>query len=331
MLDIIPFCEIMTDMNEHCGSDVVIIGAGISRQGTGPWIANILHHQGYRIAAVIGRDMTRAKKASDELAQRFGILTKPLASLSDISSPPSLVVIASPAATHREYLETCLQNKWPVFCEKPFIWDNARNNVQDAITLASQIDTTKTPIWLNTQWIESLESYRCIYPAVDFENLTDFSWEMSPSSKGIEMIIDAVPHLLSMMLHVAPEGRIENINVTWEGTQYCRLQCSWAHKKRAISTVMTLRSTSAQPRHFAYAFNGHRVERRINEENYSFSFASQHGLFPIEDPLKARLLKCLPKVVKSDDNMMYKQCPPASATHLVRSTAMLDQMLRCAQ
>lgn len=303
----------------------VIVGAGSTRQGTGPWIARHLDRAGCQLVGVVGRDLASADRAARSLKERFGIETSALESLEQLDRAPSLVVIASPAHTHRQYIQQCLDLSLPMICEKPFVWDASRNNMTDSRDLADTLLQSGTPLWLMTQWSESLEAFRLIYPDVDLDNLTSFDWQMAPSSRGADMLIDALPHAFDMLLTLCPSGDLEESSVTWENPSSCQVKGRWTAPGIRIDVTISLISTARQPRPFSYALNGCRVDRQIDMTDYSPSFRAQGGIFPINDPMTSRILKILPHFGHDGDNGRVQPTAPAT---LLRHTELLDQIMK---
>ncbi|MGI9290741.1 MAG: Gfo/Idh/MocA family oxidoreductase, partial [Gammaproteobacteria bacterium] len=112
---------------------VAIIGARTVRQGTGPWFAKHFAAAGANVCALLGSSPDSAEQARQELAERFDIQAMAYSNWDDLleSSDPDLIAIATPADTHREFLWKAHTANKPVFVEKPFVWDSARNNHAD--------------------------------------------------------------------------------------------------------------------------------------------------------------------------------------------------------
>ena len=91
---------------------IALVGPRRVRQGLGPFIARFLGEAGFEIPAVIGTSSDSVEKAVEELCSRFDIRTQGYLSVSEALEHHQLdaVAIASPASTHRHYLEQALPN-----------------------------------------------------------------------------------------------------------------------------------------------------------------------------------------------------------------------------
>ncbi len=274
---------------------IAIVGGRTSHQGTGPWLARFFAGHGARITGVLGTREQTAVDAAQDLARRFGIDCRGYAEWSAFlgETRPDLLVIASPANTHREYLERALEAGVPVFCEKPFIWDDDRDNVADAARLIDGFKTARLALVINNQWSESLSEFRKLYPACNLADLRRFEMELSPASTGRSMLIDAMPHAWSMLTTLAGAGRLEDLTVSFTGSDRCAITGAYAHARGRSSLRIALVNHPQQPRPFAYAVNGCRVERLIDPKDYAFKFKTENGVFPIADPMETRVRRAL--------------------------------------
>ena len=274
---------------------VAIVGGRTSHQGTGPWLARFFARHGASITGVLGTREETASEAAQDLARRFGIHCGGYAEWSVFlgETRPDLLVIASPAHTHRDYLERALEAAVPVFCEKPFIWDDDRNNVADAARLIDGFKTARLPLVINNQWPETLDAFRKLYPACNLEELHSFEMELSPASTGRSMIIDAMPHAWSMLTTLSGAGRLEDLTVSFTGPERCTITGVYSHARGSSTLRIALVNHPQQPRPFAYAVNGCRVERIIDVKDYSFKFKTENGVVPIADPMETRIRKAL--------------------------------------
>lgn len=276
-----------------------IIGPGRSNQGTGPYIARILDQQGIEIVGLLSSSMDSATAAANSLQTNCAISCKAYSCLDELLKNNSIdiLVISSPIASHFKYLEAGLEANCHIFCEKPLWWPSKIVSNEDVLSLADK--TTQLIksfqqqgliVQLNTQWPFTLPTYYEIYPAAEKYNTADiesFAMWLSPQSMGEYMIIDAAPHLLSMLYAIVGAGRIENIRSTSTQTAIKELtiEFDYIHAFGETSVSLYLQSSDAITKPAAYAINGNRVDRHVETSNYLISLCSLNKQVPIVDPL----------------------------------------------
>ena len=122
--------------------NVSIIGAGRTRNGIGEHIGKYFHQHGAKVTSVLGTTVATSLQASSAL-RKYGIEAHPYTNFNEMvrSEKPDAVVIASPSSTHYEYLLQCVDSGLHIFCEKPFIWDDAidlRERMEDIFQKARE-------------------------------------------------------------------------------------------------------------------------------------------------------------------------------------------------
>jgi len=301
---------------------IALIGARCKRQGTGPWFAKHFTTLGASLSGIMGTCIESALQASAELEQRFGIVTTAYSDWESLikGAQPDLLVIASPAATHRSYLQHAIDSALPVFVEKPFVWEDGRDNVQDTRELVQQFEKKKIPLFVNTQWLESLEEFQVIYPHCDLNHVTTFEMNLSPTSKGVDMIVDALPHAWSMLYELVGEGEIEEIKAVFSGEKSLKISGFYHHEKAMTEFHFTMKTQSQQPRSFSYAINGNLVERIVDLSSYMMSFKAKNGIFPLRDPMEARIRKILTLIEKKSYNDAHRR--------IIVETELLNQSIK---
>src|SRR5438270_13186930 len=99
---------------------VGIVGAGRTRNGLGPFLAEYLEKQGCFVAGVSGRSLERATVNAEAIARNLGHEVKPFASPKALcATGVAALVIASPPEFHLEALEAAAEAGLPALCEKP--------------------------------------------------------------------------------------------------------------------------------------------------------------------------------------------------------------------
>ena len=279
--------------NQTCSYRLAIVGAARRRQGTGAFLAYHFAQLGHPPCAVVGRTLDSARKAADSLAAQ---LSKPVAAYASIEQlfkqeTIDILVIASPVQTHWHCLETAAQQTCHVFCEKPLWWP-ARAMPGDVLyqktqVLIEQLTAGKRKLYLNMQWPFTLETYRRLYPSVAQEPraIEELAMRLSPASRGVDMLVDAAPHLLSMLYALLGDGTIEHVRCRQQGDKHCDLSFSYHHAVSRTAVHLTMEQCPEQPRPAAYAINKQWARRCVKLNPYSLALAHDSQTIPMPDPL----------------------------------------------
>jgi len=277
-----------------------IIGPGRSQQGTGPYIARTLSQNGVEIVALLSSSLNSAKAAAQDLLEKYSINAEAYSSLDELleNNEINILVISSPISTHQNYLHAALQANCHVFCEKPLWWpSNEVKNDKDIIRLTEETTALvkgfreqNLILQLNTQWPFTLPTYYEMYPAAEKDQTKDienFDMWLAPQSMDKSMIIDAAPHLLSMLYAIVGAGRIENIQSSPGKIveKELSIKFDYLHAFGKIHVSLNLNASDAFPKPAAYAINGKRVDRHVEVSNYLISLCASNKQAPIVDPL----------------------------------------------
>jgi hypothetical protein len=265
-----------------------IIGAGRNNSGIGQYIGKYFQKNGTPVISVLGTTEKTARRASSILTQ-YGI---DAAYYTDFNSMikrerPDAVVIACPALTHYEYLIDCVKEGVHVFCEKPFVWHN-KSDIDITPLLENIFETAESnnlTIAMNSQWPFSLPYYEQLCGPVHSQKVDTFLIRLSPVVSGKEMILESVPHALSILYTVLGDGQIGNLSIE-------------AYKEKIITTfhyiftagycevMIELVRTILPPRSFSYGFNGKIIHRVLDLDTYDISFKYSDKILTIKDPLE---------------------------------------------
>jgi predicted dehydrogenase len=266
-----------------------IIGAGRNNSGIGQYIGKYFQKNGAPVISVLGTTEKTACRASSILTQ-YGI---DAAYYTDFNSMikrerPDAVVIACPALTHYEYLTNCVKEGVHVFCEKPFVWQNKSDIDITPLLLENIFETAESnnlKIAMNSQWPFSLPYYEQLCGPVHSQKVDTFFIRLSPVVSGKEMILESVPHALSILYTVLGDGQIGNLSIQ-------------AYKEKIITTfhyiltagycevMIELVRTILPPRSFSYGFNGKIIHRVLDLDTYDISFKYSDEILRIRDPLE---------------------------------------------
>ena len=277
---------------------IAIVGPGRSKQGTGPYIAKIFSQFGAHIVGVVSSSMESAEQSVDALKNEFGIQTKAFNHIEELFSEfkTDIVAISSPFNTHLEYLKACIKNSCHVFCEKPLWWPSQNyidvNNVtKDTISLVNSFKHKKLYLQLNTQWPFTLPTYYQLHPQTH-GSINEFTMWLWPQSKDKNRILDAVPHLLSMLYVLVGAGQIQNIFSNNESNNLVtslKIEFDYLHARGDTKVCIHLDSTDSFPKPAAYAINGKRVDRCVELPRYLISLQTSEKQLPLVDPLASSI------------------------------------------
>jgi len=265
-----------------------IIGAGRNRNGIGQYIGKYFQKNGASVISVLGTTKKSAQKAASALT-RYGINATFYTDFNTMAKKerPDAVVIASSAPSHLKYLLQCIEMGVHMFCEKPFIQQDT-NDMDISLLLENifeKAESKNLKIAMNSQWPFSLPFYEAICGPVDNQKANTFFIRLSPMVSGKEMILDSVPHVLSILYHALGDGQIDNLNIkTDKGTMKIKFHYifSTGHCKVLVELVRTVH----QPRDFSYGFNNKIVHRVLDLNNYDISFTYSDRILKISDPLE---------------------------------------------
>lgn len=279
---------------------IAVVGPARSRQGTGPYVARAFHQLGCDIRAVISSSLSSASRAATHLEKEYGIRCRAFAGMEEAlkAVPIDIVAICSPPSTHYRYLEAATSAGCHVFCEKPLWWPEqemqtpefAQRLSHDTLRLVRQAREGSLTLQLNTQWVFTLPGFYALHPQPNPgpQTIETFSMWLSPQSTGKDMIIDAVPHALSMLYALFGAGRIQDVRYDSPSNDPDRdlqIVFDYLHATGDCTVSLGLNSTDALPKPAAYAINQQRVDRHVELPDYLISLRSSGKQVPIVDPL----------------------------------------------
>ncbi len=277
--------------------NVALVGPGRSKQGTGPFIAKIFEQLGCSVQGVVSSSLDSATHAAEILKSDYDIDCSVYGNLDELLKNNSIdiVAISSPVGTHFEYLASAIHAKCHVFCEKPLWWPDSESQTarnfqkitHETTELVKLCNINKTLLQLNTQWPYTLPTYYELYPQLkNQKNIESFSMWLAPQSHGGTMIIDAVPHLLSMLYSLLGSGKINDIESNYhdDGEGYL-IQFEYLHACGDTHVSISLSASDSLPKPAAYAINGLRVDRHVELPDYLISLRSIEHQLSVEDPL----------------------------------------------
>lgn len=272
---------------------VLVVGARRRKQGLGEFIAQYFHQQGAEISGIVGTSSHSVEETARYLQPQYGISTQGYTDLKSAieQAKPTIVVIASPTGVHRQHLETVAEFGISCLCEKPFFWDDGQPvDPNEVERLVDRFCGDGQLLQLVTQWPETLDEYYSLYPEVKSQPVERFEMLMGPASSGINMAIDALPHVLSMVHCLTGLGEVQNPRAAAKTPEHLTVSFEYRHAAGCLEVAVDLVQTPESPRPAGYAINGHAVRRTIQLPEYQMMFTGESGKpVAVEDPLEKRV------------------------------------------
>ena len=272
---------------------VGIVGARRARQGLGPYVARDLIALGAELRGYTATSEATLSQAARQL-EEYGIQSNGYTSVDRLIESENLdaLAILSPADHHFAALEQALAARLHVLCEKPQLW--GPGSAETAEGMVRQFESQSLLLFENCQWPRTLETYFSLFPDAAGRTPQCFSMSLCPASAGLQLLIDALPHPLSMLAALAPgpDSRIENLELEIHNAQrdHLGLRFEYVTSTARIRTQLEfLRRDQPGPRPASYALDGGWVERRIREPGYRMELTDGARAAELPDPLRAHL------------------------------------------
>ncbi len=276
---------------------VLILGARRRKQGLGEFIAQYFHEQGAEICGIVGTSLNSVEDTARHLQQQYGISTQGYTDLNAAieQTNPTVVVIASPTRVHRQHLEAVAAFGISCLCEKPLIWKEGKTcEPEEVERLVESFCGDGQLLQLVTQWPQTLDEYYSLYPEVKDQPVERFQMLLGPASSGVNMVIDSLPHVLSMVHCLTGIGEVQNPRAAYKNPEHLTVSFEYRYATGFLEVVVDLIQTPESPRPAGYAINGHAVRRSIQLPEYQMMFTGEsQKQVAVADPLKKRVRRYL--------------------------------------
>jgi len=301
-----------------------IIGARRSRNGIGEYIGKYFHKWGAIVTSVLGTTKKTSHDAASSL-RKYGIEPTPYTDFEEMveRESPDTIIIASPTATHYQYLMKSIDSDLNVFCEKPFIWygiSDLGSVIADIFKRAREKDLTLT---MNSQWPFALKFYQKMCGRIDPKNCQKFFISLAPSSFGKEMISESVPHALSILYFLLKDGRILNLNFTInENKKIIIVKFKYVSEINNCEVTIRLAKKEDQPRDFIFGFNDRVVTRILDLDKYNIYLNYKSEKLGIVDPLELSVKHFITSIEKANE-------PFIGYAHILNNMSLLKEICDC--
>lgn len=235
---------------------IAIIGPA----GVGRIHAREFSHAGARIVAVLASTSENTKRAATELERQFG---GPIRSCADmdavLDAASDIVVVCTPPELHLPQIKAALSAGKYVFCEKPLFWRPGLDAAETGAICDRLATLAPGRLAVNTNNVYLLTAHFEHFglpPGID-----DFEFRFFTRGRyrGDAIGLDLLPHALSLLLLLAPDGDISELEKTIGPD---RFMCTFAFS--GMRCRFELREDPQGPQDLEFALNGRRV-RRIQE------------------------------------------------------------------
>lgn len=269
---------------------VGIIGARRKHQGLGPFVARHLAAAGASVPCFAGTSEASVAEAQRELARELGAAPAGYTDVRRMLAEQRLDALAvlTPVEHHAEGLELALEHGLATLCEKPLVWGDARALARGR-ALVGAFSARGVLLVENCQWPYTLRCFEALHPGALARPPRRFEMHLSPASSGERMLVDALPHFLSLLQALGREPAAELADVRFStrapDASALELALAWKTRSAAIEARFALRSSERLPRAAGYAIDGLRAERHVSLPDYAQRFADGEREVPLADPL----------------------------------------------
>jgi len=262
------------------GLRIAVVGARRVRNGTGPFLAREAKALGGKVVSVLGTRPSSTEQACQELSE-LGMNPEPFTHFTQMfeCTRPDVLLVASPAGTHRPWLEAAAEAGLHVLCEKPLLalFDESGKELIYRFAADGKV------LAENCQWPFTFDSFRKLHPGFDPRTATQFRMLLAPSDRGRTRWLETLSHPLSLLQHVF-QGPAEIDQIRYEeaspSAPDSRLHFRFTVFQHEVDCEVVLEDTEKLPRPAEFAFGDRVCRRRIEAPNYKFYFDS--GFVPVE-------------------------------------------------
>jgi hypothetical protein len=205
-----------------------------------------------------------------------------------------------------------------VFCEKPFVWPATVAASALLTPLFAMADAQGLKLAMNSQWPFSLPYYEALCGPVIPQACEAFSIRLSPVVREKEMILDSVPHALSLLYTVFGDGLLDAKRMDAEAEKMT-IQFQYCHSVGSCAVAIHLVHTLHQPRDFSYGFNGKIVYRLLDLSDYDIFFTHEGSKIKIKDPLDLSIRDFLAAVAED-------RKPRIGRSHIINNMNLLREI-----
>ncbi len=295
---------------------VAILGAS----GVGKFHAREFKRAGADVVAILGSSKETAEKTAGALRSEYGIMAEPYHELERLLGERVVdtASVCTPDTLHYIQTKSCLMSRLNVMCEKPFVRNSLYQNSRLALELVGLAGEKKTVLTVNTQWPSVL---KYIAQRVNLSSLRRFSmYSEPPGDSALEMLIDHLPHEISILVRLIPGGRAEQIIFQKKSEQDIEVHFAYSNADQKLDACYRFTQEKSRPRKIAFTFDGLEFRREI-QESYKQKLVVGSEEFAIEDPFAVSIGKFVGAITGNG-------APLISTSEIIENVALQDAIIK---
>ncbi|MBM4039882.1 MAG: Gfo/Idh/MocA family oxidoreductase [Planctomycetes bacterium] len=195
------------------GLRVAVLGASGFGRHHAKWYAEL----GCEVVAFLGSSPATVEATERALREALGFQGRGYTSLDALlaSEQPEAVSVSTPAPLHGDHALAAIEAGCSVLCEKPFVWRPGAPSAAllgEATRLVRLAERRKAVLAVNTQYAAAAEVYRELAPqaaAAPSSFFGEMASKLKPDGpRGRDIVLDLMPHPLSVLLALVPEAEL---------------------------------------------------------------------------------------------------------------------------
>ena len=265
---------------------VAILGAS----GIGRFHAREFNNSRCEIIAILGSTKESSIQTAERLERDFRIKASAYYELEILLKSETLdaVSICTPPELHSAHVRRCLENGLNILCEKPFVLDSKYDNYDTARDLMRIAREKGKILTVNTQWpsvIPELGKY------MDLSKIETFSMSMEPVGiSGIELLVECIPHMNSMLIKLLPCGNIKDIKFFLKSDDAIDIKFDYHTNSGICKVSYFMGNKKEKPTKISFSINNEEFSRIIGKD-YRQQLVYKGNSFYIDDPLMVSIRK----------------------------------------
>lgn len=293
---------------------VAILGTN----GIGKFHARDFKKEGAEVVAILGTSDESLKKSLELLESEYGIVAKGYTSLNDLINSEELdaVSVCTPSSFHYDHTKECLSSGLNVFSEKPIVQNSNFENAVLAKELIELANDKKVIFNVNTHWPSILPQLSSV---VSLDEMKSFSMLMEPRDKGVDILLDQVSHMNSVLIRILPNGIPRNFKFSGDLKENIDVFFDYVSQDNICSVKYGFRYKEKGIRELGMEFNG-KLFRREVDSNYNQVMVSDDIKVPIQDPL-TNSIKMFVNALKGEGS------PLISSDEIIKNISLQDRIV----
>ena len=200
-------------------------------------------------------------------------------------SKPNAVSICTPNALHYEQILKILNNKIPIFCEKPLFWNKKDNYKIFLEKLKVIADHPNRAIFVNTSSASYIQSIENLLPTSKKISSFNFSFITKGNNKYLDIAEDLLPHGLAMLIELLGCHDISSFKQEYSEDSY---QCNFYYSSCKVN--FNFKEGKLLKKEFLFSINKDKYVRiqnkRLNNYEVFLDCISQNIKIKIDDPFE---------------------------------------------